>query len=201
MRFPDVFSLSTVLVSAGVSAVTGYFSSRLTQHIQERKTTCRWRLALTSEIRTLRTRLLQYEIAFESRVLTRELSGSQVLRVLLQPGDISVFTHNASAIGFFDNRLALRVLRFYADIRALQSHAIILEETTPRGDTAGSNPQIHTHRKMLRNCKRRAHLLVQRLRNEAAALRFARRVWTKEQRRLRCLLHRAPRREAAGENL
>jgi len=186
------------VISAGVSAITGYVSSRLTQRIQEKRASRRWRLALTSEVRTLRIRLLQYEAAFESRVLTGELSGSHALRVLLQPGDISVFTNNASSIGFFDTRLALRVLRFYADIRTLQGHAIMLEEMAQEQRTDSSNPNVGNHRKMLRNCQRRAHVLVRRLRREPAALRLVHLVWNRQRRRLQSLLRRVRPGRAAG---
>ncbi len=188
MRLPDAVFLSTVLISATVSAITGYVSSRLTQRIQEQKSARRWRLAVASEIRTLRTRLLQYEFTFESRVLTGELSGSHALRVLLQPGDISVFTNSASSIGFFDTRTALRVLRFYADIRTLQGHAIMLEDVADQREGVASDSDVCKHRKMVQNCQRRAHVLVRHLRHEAAALRLARLVWGRERRRLRSLL-------------
>jgi len=191
MRLPDAFSLFTVLISAGVSAATGYISSRLTQRIQERKATGRWRLALASEIRTLRTRLMQYELAFESRVLTGELLGSHALRLLLQPGDISVFTHNASSIGLFDTALALRVLRFYADIRTLQGHAIILEETVREPSTSVPTPEVGNHLKMLRNCKRQAQVLVHHLRHEDNTLKFARQILRRVRRRWRSLVRRA----------
>src|ERR1700692_3350036 len=50
-------SLLTVLVSATVSAATGYISSRLSQRLQDREAAYRWRLAILSETRPLRTRL------------------------------------------------------------------------------------------------------------------------------------------------
>jgi hypothetical protein len=70
-------------------------------------------------------RLAQYEEVYESRVVTGEISGSNVFRVLLQPGDISVFASSSSSISLFDTRTVLRVLRFYADVRALQGHALV----------------------------------------------------------------------------
>jgi hypothetical protein len=173
----DSVSVVTVLVSASLSAATGYVSSRLSRMLQDRQTAHRWRLAIISEIRTLRARLAQYETAYETRVVTGEISGSQVLRVLLQPGDISVFTNSASSIGLFDPRISLRVLRFYADIRALQGHALVLAEMT---DGAGVRPRdsdIYQHRTMLRRCHLRAHVLIRRLRADIRALDLMRGVW------------------------
>jgi hypothetical protein len=170
-------SLVTVLVSASVSATTGYIVWRLSQRLQDRKATFRWRLAIVSEIRTLRTRLMHYELAFERRVVTGEISGSEVLRVLLPPGDISVFTHSAPSIGLFDTRTALRVLRFYADVRTLQGHALILAEVASKSGARPAASDILQHRTMLRRSQLRAHILIRRLRGEARALAFVRALW------------------------
>jgi hypothetical protein len=166
------------LVSASVSATAGYIVSRLSQRLQDRKAIYRWHLAIVSEIRTLRTRLAHYEVAFERRVVTGEISGSEVLRVLLPPGDISVFTHSASSIGLFDTRTALRVLRFYADVRTLQGHALVLAEVAGRPGAAPQESDFSQHRTMLRRCQRRAHILVRRLRGEVRAQWFMRALWS-----------------------
>jgi len=163
-------SIITVVVSAAVSAGTGYFSSRLSQRLKDREATYRWRLAIVSEIRTLRTRLAQYEVAYESRVVTGEISAAHVLRVLLPPGDTSVFTNNAASIGLFDTRTALRVLRFYADIRTLQGHALVMGEVTSGSGVPLSDPDILRHRTLMRRCQRRAHTLVRRLRGDTRTL-------------------------------
>ena len=195
----NAISLVTFLVSATVSATTGYAVSRLSQTIQDRKASYRWRLAIVSEIRTLRTRLAQYETEFEQRVVTGEISGSQVLRVLLPPGDISVFTHSAASIGLFGTRTALRVLRFYADVRTLQGHALILAEVASKSDAPPRESDILQHRTMLQRCQRRAQILVRRLRGEVGALWILRALWIREtsSRGLTAHFRSSPRREGS----
>jgi hypothetical protein len=159
------------LVSASVSAATGYVVYRLNQRFQDRKAVIRWHLAIVSEIRTLRVRLVHYEAAFERLVLTGELSGSEVLRALLPPGDISVFTHSAASIGLFETRTALRVLRFYADVRTLQAYALVLSEIASKRGTTPQEADFLQHRRMLQRCQGRAHILVKRLRREVGGLK------------------------------
>jgi hypothetical protein len=178
----DSVSVVTVLVSAGLSVATGYVSSRVSHRLQDRQTAHRWRLAIISEIRTLRGRLAQYETAYETLVVTGEIPGAQVLRVLLQPGDISVFTNSAASIGLFDTRISLRVLRFYADIRALQGHALVLAEIAGGSGRSASDADIQQHRTRLRRCRLRANVLIRRLRVDVDTIEVMRRMWSRARR-------------------
>jgi len=146
-----------------VSAGASYIAARISQHHQQRRATQNYKLALVSEIRSLHKHLIRYEAVFHERVLAGKATAEQVQKVLLQPGDTVVFTNNASAIGLFDHRTALRVLRFYSDVRTLRGHALFLSE--PAGDL-GHRPgerEWQHHEAMLRHARRRAHALVKRL--------------------------------------
>jgi hypothetical protein len=148
----DGLAIFTVLLSGAVS----FLIAGVTQHRQQRRATENYKLALVSEVRALHKHLIRYETLFNERVLTGKTTAAQVMKVLIQPGDTIVFTNNASAIGLFDNQTALRVLRFYSDVRTLHGHALVLSEL------AGDQEHAH-HQAMLRHARRRAHALVERL--------------------------------------
>ena len=150
----------TVLISGTVSACTGYVASRLSQRQQQHHAENIYRLALATEIRTLHGRLARYEELLRTRVLTGQVSGAQVLKVLLPAEATAVFSDNAASIGVFDTRAALRILRFYADVRTLQGHAHVISEM---GTSAGED-EFSRHHRMLRHARRQAHALVRRLR-------------------------------------
>jgi hypothetical protein len=160
---PNSVALFTVLLSGVVSASASYVAARFSARRQQRHATDSYKLALISEIRALHKRLVRYDSAFNNRVLTSEMSGAHLLKVLLQPGDMLVFTNNASAIGLFDSRTALRVLRFYSDVRTIHGHALVLSEIAVDTGSPPSKHAIRFHQSMLRHARRRAHLLVRRL--------------------------------------
>lgn len=154
----------TLLLSGSLSALTGYIASRVSQHQQQRHAEDIYRLAIATEIRTLHGRLARYEELLQTRVLIGQISGAQVLKVLLPDEATAVFSDNASSIGVFDTRAALRILRFYADVRTLQGHAHVISEM---GSAAGED-EFTRHHRMLRHARRQAHALVRRLRRGRA---------------------------------
>ena len=121
-------SALTILASTVLSAATGYVASRISQEKQRSITSRTYRQALLMEVRALHSRLLEYEAAYVKYVMTGQISGDQLLKILFQAGDTVVFTNNASSIGLFDRRTALRVLRFYSDVRAMEGRAAVLSE-------------------------------------------------------------------------
>jgi hypothetical protein len=157
-------SVVTIFASAGLSAFTGYLSSRLSLQRQRSINRYTFRLAILAEVRGLHNRLLEYEAAFANRVMTGEVSGAHVLTVLLQPADTVVFSNNALSIGLFDRRTALRVLRFYADIRTLQGRALVLSEAADVANTELLQLETQRHLLFVRQVRRRAHTLIKRLR-------------------------------------
>ena len=159
-------STFTIFVSAVLSAATGFLTSRISQQSQRAMNGHTYRLAILAEVRGLHHRLLEYEIAYEQRVLTGQVSGAQVLQVLMQTGDTVVFNNNASSIGLFDRRTALRVLRFYADVRALHGRALVLSELSNGAPTPSVHAEVLQHLVMARKVRRRARFLVRRLRSE-----------------------------------
>src|SRR5207302_7926317 len=110
-------SAITIVASAVLSAGASYLTSRISQQRQQAITSRTYRQALLMEVRALHNRLSEYETAYVRLVMTSQISGDQLRKILLQPGDTVVFTNNSSSIGLFDRRTALRVLRFYSDIR------------------------------------------------------------------------------------
>lgn len=175
---PNHISFFTVLVSAAVSAGASYIASRISQHQQLQRTTENYKLALVSEIRALHNHLIRYEAVFNERVLAGTMTTAQVLKVLLQPGDMVVFANNASAIGLFRGQTALRVLRFYADVRILHGHAQVLSELASDSGHNLTSHEVRRHQAMLRHTRRRAHVLVKRLKRPSlpsVALAYLRR--------------------------
>jgi hypothetical protein len=153
-----------VFVSGSVSAFTGYVASRISQRVQRRRDAYTYRLAVITEIRTLRARLAQYERFFIDRETTGELPIARALDVFLQPGAMAVFANNASSVGLFDTKTALRVLRFYASVRALQGHAAVLSDLNDRIDQLQLHSELLRHTAMLRAARRQSQRLVRRLR-------------------------------------
>lgn len=80
-------SFATILLSAGLSAVTSYFISRVSQQNQRLIQLHTYRKALLIEVRALHSRLLYYEASYETYVMTEQISGAQLLKIVLQPGD------------------------------------------------------------------------------------------------------------------
>lgn len=156
-------SVITVLTSTVLSAATSYVTSRISQQRQQAITSRTYRQALLMEVRALHNRLLEYETAYVQLVMTGQISGDQLRKVLLQPGDTVVFTNNTSSIGLFDRRTALRVLRFYSDMRLLEGRASVLSEAAPSADAEFFRHETARHLMQLRQVRRRAHFLVRRL--------------------------------------
>lgn len=162
--------LVTIFASATLSAVASYLTSRISQRRQRSIDRYTFRMAILAEVRALHNHLLEYETAFETRVMTCQLSGAQVLRVLLQTDDTVVFHSSASSIGLFDRRTALRVLRFYADVRILQGRALVLSEAAEAANTSLVKTEMQRHLQLARQTRRRAHALIRRLRREQASM-------------------------------
>jgi hypothetical protein len=172
-------SALTIIGSAILSAATSYVTSRISQQRQLLINSRAYRQAVLAEVRALHNRLLDYESVYARRVMTGEISGAQLIKVLLQPGDMVVFSNNASAIGLFERRTALRVVRFYSDLRILEGRALVLSEAAGSSDPELLRFEMGRHLTQLRHMRRRAHFLVRRLRADrpwpADLLRWARR--------------------------
>lgn len=162
---PHPSAIFTVLVSGSLSAFTGYIASRISQRQQQHHAEDVYRLAIATEIRTLHSRLARYDDLLRTRVMTKQVSGAQVLKVLLPAESTAVFSNTAASIGVFDTRTALRILRFYADVRTLQGHAHVISEL---GAAAGED-DFRTHQRMLRHARVQAHVLLKRLRRRSGA--------------------------------
>jgi hypothetical protein len=167
----------TIFMSAALSGAMGYLTSRLSQNSQRLIDHQTYRGAILAEMRGLHRRLMEYEVAFAERVMTGEISSAQVLKVLLQPGDTVVFNNHASSIGLFDRRTALRVVRFYAAIRSLEGRALVLSETAGKTGYVPGDANMQTHLEFVRQLRRRAHVLIRRLRRRRPGLVAVRLSW------------------------
>ena len=156
-------SALTIFASTVLSAATSYVTSRISQQRQRLITSRTYRQALLMEVRALYSRLLEYETAYVKYVMTGQISGDQLLKILFQAGDTVVFTNNASSIGLFDRRTALRVLRFYSDVRAMEGRAAVLSEAASSADPEFVKREIRHHLTQLRQVRHRAHFLIRRL--------------------------------------
>ena len=163
----------TIIASAALSGAVSYFTSRLSQRNQRLIDRQTYRGAMLAEIRGLHQRLLEYEAAFAERVLTGEMPSSKVIAVFMQAGDTVVFNNHASSIGLFDRRNALRVVRFYAAIRSLEGRAQVLSETGYHPDDA----DMQRHLEFVRRLRRRAYVLIHRLRRRRPGLFASRPGW------------------------
>jgi hypothetical protein len=165
-------AIVTVLLSGSVSAFTGYLASRISQSQQQSHTEDVYRLAIVTEIRTLHGRLARYEDLLRSQVLTGKVSGARLFNVLMPEEATAVFADNASSIGVFDTRAALRILRFYADVRTLQGHAQAILEMGP----AAGEADFQRHQRMLGHARRQAHRLIKGLRRRRRTSAFVSRL-------------------------
>ena len=84
-----------------------------------------------------------------------------------------MFNNHASSIGLFDRRTALRVVRFYAAIRSLEGRALVLSEAAYEPDDA----DMQRHLDFVRQLRRRAYLLIRRLRRRRLGLLAPRLSW------------------------
>lgn len=169
----DSLAIFTVLLSGSVSAFTGYIASRISQRQQQRHIEDVYRLAIATEIRTLNGRLARYDELLRSQALAGKVSGAQLFKVLVPEDATAVFANNAASVGVFDTRTALRILRFYADVRTLQGHARVVSKM---GSAAG-DADFTRHQRMLRHARRQAQGLVRRLRAREGARAFPPRPW------------------------
>lgn len=102
--------------------------------------------------------------------MTGQISSSQVLKVLLQSGDTVVFNNHASSIGLFDRRTALRVVRFYAAIRSLEGRALVLSELAEDTGNHLVYGDMQGHLDFVRKLRRRAYVLIRRVRRRRPSL-------------------------------
>jgi len=159
----------TLLLSGSVSAFSGYIASRISQRQQQRQTEAIYRLAIATAIRTLSGRLTRYDGLLRSEVLAGKVSNAQLFDVLIPKDATAVFAANAASVGVFDTCTALRILRFYADVRTLQGHAHVISTMgAAEGDT-----DFMRHRRMLRHVRRQGQGLIRRLRLRRASTAFA----------------------------
>jgi hypothetical protein len=166
-------AIFTVLLSGSVSAFTGYIASRFSQRQQQRHTEDVYRLAVATEIRTLNGRLARYDELLRSQILAGKVSNGRLFKVLVPKGATAVFANNAASVGVFDTRTALRILRFYADVRTLQGHAQVVSKMGP----AAGDDDVTIHQRLLRHARRQARGLVRRLRTRRRTPAFAPRLW------------------------
>ena len=128
---PEISTL-TVVISAGVSVVTGYVGTLLNFRRQRDRARRTYGLAILSEIKSLQRMFRQYH-----GVLGAEPPQTRVARLPilpLGPADMNVFGFNSGNIGLFSIRTAVEVIEFYSRCRALVAEAQRLGEQAANPD-------------------------------------------------------------------
>ncbi len=128
---PEISTL-TVVISAGVSVVTGYVGTLLNFRRQRDRARRTYGLAILSEIKSLQRVFRQYH-----GVLGGEPAELRVARLPVLPltsSDMNVFGFNSGNIGLFSIRTAVEVIDFYSRCRALIAEAQRLAEQAAKPD-------------------------------------------------------------------
>ncbi|MGU3362962.1 hypothetical protein ACLBWX_21815 [Methylobacterium sp. M6A4_1b] len=122
----DSFALTTVLLSAMVSIVTGFLGALLSTgwvRRQERRT---YGLALLAEVRSIQRSLLSYLKRIEyADVGARSPEYAASPRLWRQ--DLAVFANNSGRIGLFSSRTAIELIEFYHQVRWLEARVAEIE--------------------------------------------------------------------------
>jgi hypothetical protein len=155
--------VATILASGVLSAVTGWFSSRVNVTTQLALSARKFRAAIAAELRVLHSRLLLFEDIFTARVTPGKLECAQVVAALFQDHDMAVFLDNASAVGLLDGRTGLQIIRFYADLRSLKTRGGLLNEIA-ESNLRPLDEEQRLYLAYIRRVRRRAHRLMTRLR-------------------------------------
>lgn len=122
----DSFAVTTVLLSATVSIVTGFLGALLSTgwvRRQERRT---YGLALLAEVKSIQRSLLSYLKRIEhADVGARSPEYAASLR--LWRHDLAVFANNSGRIGLFSSRTAIELIEFYHHVRWLEARVAEIE--------------------------------------------------------------------------
>jgi len=167
-------SIPTVLLSAGVSVVTGFIGALLSasrQRLGERRI---YGLALLAEVKSIRSGLVRFE-----RRLT-ELSADGVLgpeerdklrsSLRLWRHDVSVYSGNSGRIGLFSVRVAVELIEFYHRVRWLDAGA--MQAPVSQGGVepdAAFAAWASLHLTAIRETRRQSRYLGRMLRQEVPA--------------------------------
>ena len=130
----DSFALTTILLSATVSIVTGFLGALLSTgwvRRQERRT---YGLALLAEVKSIQRSLLSYlkriEHADVGATTPERASGLRLWR-----HDLAVFANNSGRIGLFSSRTAIELIEFYHQVRWLEARVAEIEADVPEDAT------------------------------------------------------------------
>ena len=157
-------AISTVLLSAMVSIVTGFLGALLSTgwvRRQERRT---YGLALMAEVKSIQRSLLRYQkrLARANGTLpTRETASA----LRLWRHDLAVFANNSGRIGLFSARTAIELIEFYHQVRWLEARVAELDAETP--DDAMLARWLESQQQAIYRTHRQSRYLSRLLRREA----------------------------------
>ncbi|KMO42731.1 hypothetical protein VQ02_02045 [Methylobacterium variabile] len=151
------FAFTTVLVSAGISIVTGFLGALLSQgwvRRQERRT---YGLALLAEIKSIQRSLLRYEARLDRA--GDAVAGREAAALRLWRHDLAVFANNTGRIGLFSSRTAIELIEFYHQVRWLEERGTELDASAARMNglpawLSGQREAIHRTRSRTRSLTR-----------------------------------------------
>jgi len=156
------FAFTTVLLSAGISIVTGFLGALLSQgwvRRQERRT---YGLALLAEIKSIQRSLLRYEARLNRA--GNSVEGREAAALRLWRHDLAVFANNTGRIGLFSSRSAIEIIEFYHQIRWLEERGTELDASVAR--TNGLPEWLAGQREAIRRTRSRTRALTRSLRRE-----------------------------------
>jgi hypothetical protein len=119
-------SAETIILSAGVSVVTGYVGTLLQFRRQRDRMRRTYGLAILAEIKSLQRVFRQYHGVLGSEPV--EVRAGRVARLPLTNADLNVFGFNSGNIGLFSVRTAVEVIELYSRTRALIAQAQAIAE-------------------------------------------------------------------------
>ncbi|MGE7414449.1 hypothetical protein [Methylobacterium tarhaniae] len=155
-------AFTTVLLSAGISIVTGFLGALLSQgwvRRQERRT---YGLALLAEIKSIQRSLLRYEGRLNRAGTIVE--GREAAALRLWRHDLAVFANNSGRIGLFSSRTAIELIEFYHQVRWLEERGTELDASMAR--TNGLPDWLAGQREAIHRTRSRTRALTRSLRRE-----------------------------------
>lgn len=124
-------STETIVISAGVSVVTGYVGTLLQFRRQRDRARRTYGLAILAEIKSLQRVFRQYHGVLGAEPV--EVRANRVAKLQLTTADLNVFGFNSGNIGLFSVRTAVEVIELYSRTRRLIAQAQAIAEAA-KGD-------------------------------------------------------------------
>lgn len=162
-------SITTILLSAFVSIVTGFIGIMLNGVRQRRQERRVYGLALLAEIKSIQRSLARYDRRMDCYEPGPTLAAERLSHELkLWRHDLSVYANNSGRIGLFSVRTAIEIIEFYHRVKWLDMRIADLEQfADPEGERIKT--WLAKHRETIRGARLHARYLSRLLRREVPA--------------------------------